>query len=234
MDVGFEPVIKLANNMGIKSTLKDTYSLALGAWEVTLLELTNAYGTFANQGEFVQAHGITRVLNSKGDVVYQAKFTPKRALDKDSAAITTWMLENVVQNGTGSPAALSRHPVAGKTGTSEEARDLWFVGYTPQIVTGVWLGNDNNDPTWGQSTTAAYNWGEFMQEVTKNLPVKEFPKAPDFYDRKPTIKAKRVEPKWVSYGEIGPNGTDPNDKPEGSAWDNSESAENNYENSYEN
>ena len=234
MDVGFEPVIKLAHNMGIHSTLKDTYSLALGAWEVTLLELTNAYGTFANQGEFVQAHGITKVVNSKGDVVYQAKFTPKRALDKDSAAITTWMLENVVQNGTGSPAALSRHPVAGKTGTSEEARDLWFIGYTPQIVTGVWLGNDNNDPTWGQSTTAAYNWGEFMQEVTKDLPVKEFPKVPDFYNRKPTIKAKPVEPKWVSYGEIGPNGTDPNDKPEGSAWDNSESSDNSSDSSYEN
>lgn len=210
MDVGFDPVIKLAKDMGIKSDIKDTYSLALGAWEVNLLELTNAYGTLANQGKFVEAHGIRRVFNAQGEVVYEADFTPKQVLDRDSAAITTWMLERVVDRGSGTSAYLSDRPVAGKTGTSEEARDLWFIGYVPQVVTGVWLGNDNNDPTWGYSSTAAFNWREFMKEVLKDMPAQEFPEVPDFYDRKPSIEAKPVEYRWVRYGQIGPDGRDPN------------------------
>src|SRR4028119_1115377 len=103
MDVGFEPTIKLTQDMGIKSKLSPIYSLALGSSEVNLLELTNAYGTLASQGNFIEAHGIKRVINQRGDVIYQANFKPKRVLDKDSAAITTWMLEGVVQDGTGGP-----------------------------------------------------------------------------------------------------------------------------------
>ncbi len=210
MEVGFDPVIKLAKEMGIKSDIKETYSLALGAWEVNLLELTNAYGTLANQGKFVEAHAIRRVINAQGEVVYEAKFEPKQVLDEKSAAITTWMLERVVDRGSGTSAILSDRPVAGKTGTSEEARDLWFIGYVPQVVTGVWLGNDDNDPTWGASSTAAFNWREFMKVVLKESPPQEFPKLPDFYDREPSIKAKPVEYRWVRYGEIGPDGRDLN------------------------
>jgi penicillin-binding protein 1A len=176
MDVGFEPTIKLAHDMGIKSKLSPIYSLALGSSEVNLLELTNAYGTLASQGNFIEAHGIKRVINQRGDVIYQANFKPKRVLDKDSAAITTWMLEGVVQDGTGGPAALNDRAVAGKTGTSENVRDLWFIGYIPQIVTGIWLGNDDNYPTWGTSGTAAYNWRDFMSQAVKGMPVEKFSK----------------------------------------------------------
>lgn len=206
MDVGFEPVIKLAQDMGIKSELKETYSLALGAWEVNLLELTNAYGTLANQGKFVEAHGIRRVVNAQGETIFEADFPGKQVVDKDSAAIATWMLERVVLYGSGSSAYLSDRPVAGKTGTSESARDLWFIGYIPQVVTGVWLGNDNNDPTWGYSSTAAFNWREFMKEVVKDMPMAEFPELPDFSDRETSIEAKPVRPRWVRYGQIGPDG----------------------------
>ncbi|MGC9524806.1 MAG: transglycosylase domain-containing protein [Limnospira sp.] len=200
IDVGFEPTIKLAQDMGIQSELKPTYSLALGAYEVTLLELTNAYGTLAAEGKYTPAHGIRRVLNPRGEVVYEAKFPRPQVLDRDSAAITTWMLEGVVEGGTGSPAYLSDRDVAGKTGTSEEARDLWFVGYIPQLVTGVWLGNDNNDPTWGASSTAAFNWGQFMKRVTEDLPVEEFPELPDLDSHEGTIEAKPHQPKWVQTG----------------------------------
>lgn len=200
IDVGFEPTIKLAHDLGIKSELKPTYSLALGASEVNLLELTNAYGTFANQGKYLQAHGIRRVLNQQGDVIYQSDFKPKQVLDQTSAAIITWMLEKVVQSGTGGPAYLEDREVAGKTGTSEEARDLWFIGYIPQVVTGIWLGNDNNDPTWSSSTTAAFNWGEFMKKATEGMPVQKFPELPELEDRKPSIKAKPVEPNSIQYG----------------------------------
>ena len=202
MDVGFEPAIKLANDMGIKSKLSPIYSLALGSSEVNLLELTNAYGTLASQGNFIEAHGIKRVINQRGDVIYQANFKPKRVLDKDSAAITTWMLEGVVQNGTGGPAALSDRAVAGKTGTSENVRDLWFIGYIPQVVTGVWLGNDDNYPTWGTSGTAAYNWRDFMSKAVKGMPVEKFPKLPELEGRKGSIKAKPVQPNRIIRGMI--------------------------------
>ncbi|MGD1809527.1 transglycosylase domain-containing protein [Dapis sp. BLCC M126] len=206
MDVGFEPVIKLAKDMGIKSEVKATYSMALGTWEVNLLELTNAYATFAAQGKYIPAHGIKKIINQNGEVIYDANFKPKQVLDKDTAAIVTWMLENVVKYGSGANAYLYDRPVAGKTGTTEEARDLWFIGYIPQVATGIWLGNDDNKPTWGRSSTAAYNWQLFMREVVEDMPVKDFPKKPSFYDRKPTIEPKPVEPKWIRYGNIGSDG----------------------------
>ena len=202
MDVGFEPAMKLAKDMGIKSKLSPIYSLALGSSEVNLLELTNAYGTLAAEGNFIEAHGITKVINQRGDVIYQADFKPKRVLDKDSAAITTWMLEGVVTGGTGGPASLGDRAVAGKTGTSEKVRDLWFIGYIPQVVTGVWLGNDDNYPTGGTSGTAAYNWRDFMNQAVKGMPVQEFPKLPKLEGRKGTIKAQPVKPNEIIRGMI--------------------------------
>lgn len=203
MDVGFEPTIKLAQQMGIKSPLIPAYSLALGSSEVNLLELTNAYGTLATSGVHTQAYGIQRILNRSGDVIYTAKVKPKRVLDKDNAAIATWMLRNVVQAGTGGAAGLVDRPVAGKTGTSDKARDLWFVGYIPQIVTGVWLGNDNNQPTWGSSSTAAYAWHRFMAQAVDGMAVERFPE-PNLTQRKATIKAQPVKPRRISIGKINP------------------------------
>nr|WP_293165103.1 PBP1A family penicillin-binding protein [Okeania sp. SIO2C9] len=212
MDVGFEPVMKLAEDMGIKSEVKATYSMALGTWEVNLLELTNAYATLAAEGKFIGAHGIKRIINQNGQVVYEAYAQPKQVLDRGSAAIVTWMLENVVRYGSGANAYLYDRPVAGKTGTTEDARDLWFIGYIPQVATGIWLGNDDNKPTWGVSSTAAFNWRQFMKQIVEDIPVKDFPDKPSFYDREPTIEAKPVEPEWIRYGQIGPDGRDVNDR----------------------
>lgn len=197
IDVGFIPTIKLAHDMGIKSELKPTYSLALGSNEVNLLELTSAYGSFATQGLHAEPHGITRILNRQGKVIWSANFKSKRALDADSAAIMTWMLRNVVEAGTGGAAQLDNRPVAGKTGTSDEARDLWFIGYIPQMVTGVWLGNDNNRPTYGSSSSAAYTWHEFMEKAVEGMPVEKFPKRPKLDGRKGTIKAQSIKPKQI-------------------------------------
>ncbi|MBW4573533.1 MAG: penicillin-binding protein 1A [Tolypothrix carrinoi HA7290-LM1] len=196
IDVGFEPTIKLAHDMGIKSPLKPTYSLALGSNEVNLLELTSAYGTFANQGLHTEAHGITRILNRQGKEIWKASYQPVQALDPESNAIMTWMLRSVVEDGTGRAAQLDR-PVAGKTGTSDEARDLWFIGYIPQVVTGVWLGNDDNKPTWGSSGSAASTWHEFMEVAVKGMPVEKFPSRPKLEGRKGTIKALRVKPNRI-------------------------------------
>ncbi len=207
VDVGFQPTIKLAQQMGIKSPLIPAYSLALGSAEVNLLELSSAYGTLANQGVHTEAYGIRRIINRSGDVVYAAKVKPKQVLDRDSAAISTWMLRNVVLSGTGSAAGLADRPVAGKTGTSDKARDLWFIGYIPQLVAGVWLGNDNNQPTWGSSSTAAYTWHRFMAQAVEGMPVEKLPDLPKLEGRTPSIKAQRVKPKRVLIGKISPDNT---------------------------
>ncbi|MEC4894316.1 MAG: PBP1A family penicillin-binding protein, partial [Oscillatoria sp. PMC 1050.18] len=200
VDVGWEPTIEVAKKMGIESKLEPTYGLALGASEVNLLELTNAYGTLANKGVRQKANGIVKVVNSKGETIYEAESKGDRAIDAESAAITNWMLEGVVSRGTGSAAKLDDRPVAGKTGTSDEARDLWFVGYVPQLVAGVWLGNDDNKPTKGSSNTAAAAWKDFMSEVVEDLPEEEFDEIPkELGDREGSIKAKPLKPKNQYY-----------------------------------
>jgi penicillin-binding protein 1A len=198
IDVGWDPTIEIAKKMGIESPLIPTYSMALGASEVNLLELTSAYGTLATKGVHNKPHGIRRIINQQGKVIYEADVKGDRALDEETSAIMTWMLRNVVNDGTGRAAQLDNRPVAGKTGTSDEARDLWFIGYIPQLVTGVWLGNDDNKPTSGASGTAAYTWHQFMVKVAKNLEVEKFPERPSkLEDRKGIIKAQPIKPKWA-------------------------------------
>ncbi|MEB3357992.1 MAG: penicillin-binding protein 1A [Synechococcales bacterium] len=203
IDVGFDPVINLAQQMGIRSELLPTYSLALGTSEVNLLEITNAYGTLANRGNFVEAHGIVRVLNRYDEVIYEADFAPKRALDETSSDIVNWMLQGVVQSGTGGNAGLGDRQVAGKTGTSEERRDLWFIGYIPQLVTGVWLGNDDNEPTWGASSTAAAVWRNFMSQIVADMQPEYFAELPQLNNREATITAEPVKPGKVQTASAG-------------------------------
>jgi penicillin-binding protein 1A len=193
IEVGFDPMIQIAKGLGIQSKLDPFYSTALGGNEVTVLELTNAYGTLAAQGFRAQPHGIRRIFNRTGRVIYGASFQRQQALDSSTANIMNWMLQQVVDSGTGTPAQLNR-PVAGKTGTSEQARDLWFVGYVPQLVTGVWLGNDDNYPTGGSSSTAAFVWREFMKQAVEDIPVQKFPELPQLEGRKASIKANPVKP----------------------------------------
>lgn len=201
VEVGWDPIIATAKKMGITSALKGNYSLALGSSEVTLLELASAYGTLANQGLHLPVHSIVKVRDRNGKVIYSAPTEGIQAVDKDTAAIMDWMLQGVVNSGTGRAASLDR-PVAGKTGTSDKARDLWFVGYVPQLVTGVWLGNDDNKPTNSASSTAAEIWGQVMAQITKELPVEKFPSLPQLEGRKGTVKTKPMKPKASSYKKI--------------------------------
>ncbi|MEB3309049.1 MAG: penicillin-binding protein 1A [Snowella sp.] len=205
LDVGWNPVIKLARQMGIESKLEPTYSLALGAWEMTPLEMTSAYGTFANNGVHVKPYAITQILDRQGKVLYKTEVKTNRALDPDSNAIMTSMMRTVVTSGTGRPAQLGDRQVAGKTGTSDKARDLWFIGYIPQLVTGVWLGNGNNAPTKGASTTAAMIWQQVMVDAVKGMPVQYFPALPKKIEgRKPTIKAEPLRSKGLKVLAIAP------------------------------
>jgi penicillin-binding protein 1A len=204
IDVGWNPIITIAKKLGIRSELTPTYSLALGAWEVNLLELTNAYATLANQGVYQPGYGIKRLRDRHGKIIYEAKSQPQKAINPDTAATMTWMLQGVVNNGTGIPAQIGR-PVAGKTGTSDEARDLWFIGYIPQVATGIWLGNDDNQPTQGTSGIAAEMWRKFMLEVVKDLPVENFAPRPDLTQKEPEIKTEAVKPQSSYYLQTTPS-----------------------------
>jgi penicillin-binding protein 1A len=193
IDTGFQPVMDLAHKMGIESELKPYYSLALGGLEVNMLEMANAYSTFASGGMHDKVHSIQRIIDRKGNVLYENKLNPQRILEANNVAIATSLMRGVVNEGTGQNAQLSGRPVAGKTGTTDKERDLWFIGYIPQAVTAVWLGNDNNAPTGNASTTAAYAWGRFMSQVVKDMPVQQF-QVPDYAKQKAEIKLDPVRP----------------------------------------
>ena len=196
MDTGWQPVIDNAKKMGIESKLEPFYSLALGGLEVNLLELTSAYTTFAARGVHTPVHGITRVTNQKGEILYQNKPQPTKVFEPGTNAIMTWMMRGVVNEGTATSAQIGR-PVAGKTGTTDKERDLWFVGFVPQLVTGVWLGNDNNQPTGNASSTAAYAWSRFMKTAVKDFPPEDFPPRPDNLSRrKPELKLAPIRPRY--------------------------------------
>lgn len=147
MDVGPDKVVTLASRLGIEAPLRTEPSLALGTSEVSLLDLTSAYGAFASGGTMVEPHIIRRIRSNTGRVLY-ARPAPSGHLvaSPDSIAALNGMLQGVVETGTGKRAGLAGHPTAGKTGTSQDFRDAWFIGYTAHFTGGVWTGNDNGEP----------------------------------------------------------------------------------------
>ncbi len=209
IDTGFQPVMDLAHKMGIESELKPYYSLALGGLEVNMLEMANAYSTFPTGGMHDKVHSIQRIIDRKGNVLYENKLNPERILEANNVAIAVSLMRGVVNEGTGAPAQLPGRPVAGKTGTTDKERDLWFIGYIPQVVTAVWLGNDNNAPTGNASSTAAAAWGRFMSQAVKDMPVQQFP-VPNYAKQKAEIKLDPVRP-GVMKTLAAPKGEDGKD-----------------------
>ena len=148
LEVGPKAVEATAHRLGIASDLQLNASIALGTSEVTPLELVSAYAPFANGGIRVQPHIITRVRTADGKLLYQRKGASfGRVIEFDHVGMMNAMLQETLIIGTGKHAELPGWQAAGKTGTSQDHRDAWFVGYTSQLVTGVWLGNDDNSPT---------------------------------------------------------------------------------------
>ena len=144
-EVGPEQVAALAGRFGIKSELRPEYSLALGSSEVTLLEMTHAYSVFANEGLLRPTHLITEIRNTSGAPLYTRRTVAgRRVYPVPYARQMTSMLRDVIDTGTGHGARLGQREAGGKTGTSQDYRDAWFVGFTAQMTTGVWLGNDDN------------------------------------------------------------------------------------------
>jgi penicillin-binding protein 1A len=181
--------VKLVSSMGLKFLLSylprfgftrpfpKNLSIALGSAEVTLLELTEAFGVFANLGMRVEPRFITKITDVRGELIEDAPILRRPAVSPDTAYVMTSMLRNVVESGTGKRAALDR-PAAGKTGTTNDQRDVWFVGYTPQLLAGVWVGYDQMKTLGGKETggrAAAPIWQDFMSKSLAGQPVLDFP-----------------------------------------------------------
>ncbi len=178
-DVGPDKVVEAAMRMGISSPLQAVPSIALGTQEVSLLELTAAYAPFANGGIGVIANVITRIETADGKVLYDAvPAGPGRVIEPSVVAEMNDMLHAAVEIGTGKRAQLNGWPMAGKTGTSQKARDALFVGYTSRMVTGVWLGNDDDVGTkLSGGNVPVEIWSQFMAKAHEGIPVAELPGA---------------------------------------------------------
>lgn len=177
--VGRDLVLRVARDFGIHRELSDTPALALGASEATLLEMTGAYAGILNGGSSVTPYGL-RVLRLKGQkdpLMGLGGGIGERVIREEAAQQLVWMMHKVVAEGTGRRAALPDRQVAGKTGTSQEARDAWFVGFTADYVTGVWMGYDDNTPLSGVTGSGlpAEIWHEVMAGVEQGLPVRPLP-----------------------------------------------------------
>ncbi len=181
-DVGPHAIIDTAQRLGIVSDLKATRSLPLGTSEVSLLELASAYAPFANGGLAAPPYAIVSIRTAEGVLLYSRGPRPaSRVIAPRDVGAMNAMLGQVMRMGTGRKASLGSRPAAGKTGTSQSSRDAWFIGYTADLVTGVWVGNDDDTPmgkvTGG--TVPAIIWKDYMLAMTKGQPVRPLPNGAD-------------------------------------------------------
>ena len=177
MEVGTDKVIEVAHRLGIHSALSDNASIALGTSEVSLLELTGAFVPFSNGGYKPQLRLISKVEDTNGKTIYDfGEITANRVVEPDIVGMMNAMLEQTVENGTARKAAIDR-PSAGKTGTSQDFRDAWFIGYTTDYVTGIWFGNDDGHPmkTISGGSLPVRAWKSYMTVAEKSLPVSPLP-----------------------------------------------------------
>ncbi len=177
--VGVNTVIDLARKFGIQSPLPPYLPLALGAADLTLFEHTSAFTVFPDDGIHVEPHYIRRVTTYDGVVLEDPKPNVTDVIPPETARTMVAMLEEVVQFGTGVKAKELGRPSAGKTGTTNDFTDAWYIGFTPQLTAGVWVGNDDPRQSLGKKETGAAAalpiWIEFMQQANQGRPVEQFP-----------------------------------------------------------
>ena len=196
--LGFDKVIATAKSLGISRELGRFYPLAVGATEQTVLDMTAAYAGIFNRGVYVTPTPFEEILGPNGELLWSRRVDGdrgRRAVPTDIADAMLWMLQQVVKGGTGYGAVPPDRPAAGKTGTSEGGRDLWFIGGVPQLVTGLWLGYDNNKETKSTSAVAVVAWAEYMGPILKDLPVRQFPPKPVLAGKFDPLKALKPKPK---------------------------------------
>ncbi len=182
-DVGVAAIVPWAQALGIQSKMGADLSLALGAYEVTPVEMANVYATFASGGIADSPRVITRIVDASGkELSLPSQPPPRRVMEEGEAYLVTSLLQSVVDHGTGTKAKKLGRPVAGKTGTSNDAKDAWFVGYSTDIACATWTGYDDSKPLGAReagSTAALPAWVEFMAVATRGKPPTEFPRPSD-------------------------------------------------------
>ena len=176
--IGVNYTINYARQLGIISQLTPTLALALGASDVTLQELLTAYSTFPGLGERVEPYLIDKVLDRYGNLIEEHQVKKEQVISAKTAYLMTDLLQGVVREGTGTKARELKRPAAGKTGTTNELKDAWFIGYTPSVLTGVWVGYDDHTVSLGKGETGGHAacpiWVYFMKEYLKDKPVETF------------------------------------------------------------
>jgi 1A family penicillin-binding protein len=180
--VGINQVIDVCRTLGIKSPIAPVISLPLGAVDLTPLEMASAYATFANNGWQSETTSIAQVTDNSGHLLLNNKPKPKLVLDPWAVASLNSALQGVINHGTGVAARLGR-PTAGKTGTTSSERDIWFVGYVPQLATAIWAGNDDYAPLGHGATGGGFIapiWRDFMSKALQGVPVENFTPASKF------------------------------------------------------
>lgn len=180
--VGINQIIAVCRTLGITSPIQPVVSLPLGAVDLTPLEMAGAYATFASNGWHSPTTFIVQVTDSSGNVLLDNRPKPQLVLDPWATAALTDVLQGVINRGTGTAARLDR-PAAGKTGTTDSQRDIWFVGYVPQLATAVWVGNDDYSPLGSRATGGGFVapiWKDFMQQALQDVPVESFRKPSEF------------------------------------------------------
>ncbi len=180
-DVGVESAIRMARALGIESPIARNLSIALGSSGVTPLEMCTAYATFANGGKRPTPFFLREVRDARGNVLERTTPQVQRAISPDTAYLMVRMMQEVIRNGTGRSARRLGHFLAGKTGTTNENTDAWFIGYSPDLVAGVWIGFDTPRPLGDRQSAAAVAlpiWSAFMGRVLPFFPNRDFPVPP--------------------------------------------------------
>lgn len=186
MNTGVTPVVETAHELGIKSEINNDYAIALGGltYGVSTLEMSSAYSSFANSGEYNEPYAIEEIKSFYGDTIYKNQLNPKKAVNSEIAAMMNLSLSNVVEYGTASNSITvdGNRAVAGKTGTTDDHADTWFVGYTPNFCAAVWMGNPsartpiNNIKgirAWGGTFTAQI-WDKYARVILDDMPKEDF------------------------------------------------------------
>jgi penicillin-binding protein 1A len=176
---GIETGIEYARKLGIAGELPPFLPIALGAGEATLIEMVGAYATFANQGLRMKPMLISRITDREGNIIEERRPQATDAIRADTAFIMTSLLRGVVERGTAARAASLRRPIAGKTGTTNDFTDAWFVGFEPSLVAGVWVGFDEKKDSLGKDETGGHAalpiWMDFWSVIMKDKPIEDYP-----------------------------------------------------------
>ena len=177
-EIGVDYAASYASNMGISSPITRNLSLALGTSGVTLQELVQAYGVLANEGKKVQPYFIQKIVDRTGHIFEETQPKVEQVIDQRIAFMSSYVMQDVVESGTGQRVRKVGRPVAGKTGTTDDTRDAWFLGFTPSLVAGVWVGFDQERPMGRQEVggrAAAPIWLYFAEQTLRETPVEVFP-----------------------------------------------------------